>query len=125
MAIKKKILIIDDEMDLVDLVKMRLELHDYAVVPLYTSKRALEIAEREQPDLILLDIMMPDLNGYEVCKMLKFSVKTKHIPVILFTAQSSEAERMSKDYNTLGADDCIRKPFEPEVLLEKVNNLIR
>jgi len=121
---KKKILLIDDETDLVELVTMRLELHDYAVMPLYTSKRALEIARREQPDLILLDIQMPDMDGYEVCKALRSDDKTKGIPVILFTAKGPEVEKMSKDYRDVGADACIAKPFEPEVLVDKVKELI-
>lgn len=121
---KKKILLIDDEMDLVNLVTMRLELHDYAVVPLYTSKRALEIAKREEPDLILLDIMMPDMNGYEVCKILRSNDKTKDIPIILFTAKKGEAEKMSREYREVGANGCITKPFEPEVLMEKIKELI-
>ena len=121
---KKKILMIDDELDLVNLVKMRLELHNYAVVPLYTSKRAIEITEREQPDIILLDIMMPDMDGYQVCKALKSNDKTKHIPIILFTAKVDEAEKMSEKYRDIGAIDYIAKPFDPSILLEKVNKLV-
>lgn len=121
---KKKILVIDDELDLVKLLKIRLELHDYAVVPLYTSKRAVEITKREKPDLILLDIMMPDMNGYEVCKALRSNEVTRDIPIILFTAKSSEMGKMSKEYKDIGANDYLAKPFEPEVLLEKINKLI-
>jgi DNA-binding response OmpR family regulator len=121
---KKKILMIDDAVDLVTLLKMRLEFHDYAVVPLYTSKRALEIAQREEPDLILLDIMMPDMDGYEVCRRLKTDEKTKNTPIILFTAQSSQLKKMAEEYKKIGADDYIAKPFEPEVLLRKVKEII-
>jgi len=121
---KKKILIIDDEIDLVNLVKMRLEFHDYAVIPLYTSKRAVEISERENPTLILLDVMMPDLNGYQVCSALKSNEKTKDIPVILFTANSVEFKKLSEEYKNIGASGYIAKPFEPEALLTKVKELI-
>lgn len=122
---KKKILLIDDEMDLVNLVKMRLELHDYAVVPLYTSKRAVEITKREQPNLILLDVMMPDIDGYEVCRTLKSDEKTKHIPVILFTSKIAEVQKMSKEHKDIGADDYIPKPFNPDMLLDKVNKFLK
>ena len=121
---KKKILIIDDEVDLTNLLKMRLELHDYAVAPLYTSKRAVEVSVREKPDLILLDVMMPDMNGYQVCKALRDKEETKNTPVILFTAKRGEVEKMSHEYVSAGANDCITKPFEPEALLEKVKRLI-
>lgn len=122
---KKKILMIDDELDLVHLVKMRLEFHDYAVIPLYTSKRSIEIAERERPNLILLDLMMPDMNGYEVCRALKSNAGTKDIPVIIFTAKTSEIKKMTKEYKDIGADDYIVKPFEPDMLLGKVSKLIK
>ena len=121
---KKKILLIDDEVDLVDLVKMRLEASDYYVEPLYTSARAMEIAKRERPDLIILDIMMPDKNGFEVCRELKADRKTKDIPVILFTAKSHVKESVKKDYESVGADDYILKPFEPGDLLIKVQKIL-
>ncbi|PIU40850.1 MAG: two-component system response regulator [Candidatus Omnitrophica bacterium CG07_land_8_20_14_0_80_42_15] len=121
---KKKILIVDDELDLVTLMKMRLEFHNYAVVPLYTSKRTIEIVEREKPDLILLDIMMPDMDGYQVCEKLKADEKTKNIPIIIFTADKDEAEKMMKIYKDIGAVDYVRKPFELRILLEKIDELI-
>jgi two-component system alkaline phosphatase synthesis response regulator PhoP len=124
MAKKKKILLIDDDIDIVNLVKMRLEFYDYAVMPLYTSKRVLEVVKREQPHLILMDVMMPDLNGYDACKQLKSHEKTKHIPIILFTARPEEIKKMSQEYRNIGADDYIIKPFEPTVLMDKISALI-
>ncbi len=117
---KKKILVIDDEVNLVELVKVRLKLYDYYIVPLYTSKRALEVAKREKPDLILLDVMMPDKDGYEVCKELKASKDTRNIPVILFTAKSQQKDYIKTGSKSVGADDYILKPFELGELLVKI-----
>lgn len=122
---KKKILIIDDEVDLVDLVKTRLELYNYYIVPLYTSKRSLEIAKREKPDLVLLDVMMPDKDGYEVCKELKSNRETQGIPVILFTAKPDQKEYLKTGSKSVGADDYILKPFDVDDLLEKIAENIK
>lgn len=122
---KKKILIIDDEVDLVELVKIRLEAHDYYVMPLYTSTRALEVTKREKPDLVLLDVMMPDKDGYEVCRELKLDKETSKIPVILFTAKPQQKDHVQKEYQATGADDYILKPFEPQALLEKIEKYIK
>ena len=124
MARKKKILIIDDEIDLVDLVKLRLESENYYVEPLYTSTRALEIAKREKPDLILVDIMMPDKDGFQVCKELKSDKDTCRIPVILFTAKPEEKEHVRRDYESAGADDYVMKPFDPVDLFTKIRFLL-
>lgn len=121
---KKKILIIDDEVDLIGLLKTRLEMHNYYIMPCYTSSRGLEIAKREKPDLVLLDVMMPDLNGYEVCKILKHDDETKEIPIILFTAKLGEKEQLKKESEDAGANDYIPKPFEPADLLVKIISLI-
>ena len=94
----KKILIIDDEEDLVYLMKLRLEFQNYQVVPLGESTRSLEVAKEEKPDLILLDVMMPEKNGYEVCKEIKACKETHHIPVILFTAKPQVKEKIVEIY---------------------------
>jgi len=122
---KHKILIIDDEVDLVDLVKLRLEFYNFYVTPLYTSTRAMEVAKREKPDLILLDVMMPDKNGYEVCKELKSDKDTSNIPVVLFTAKPQQREYIKKGYKDVGADDYILKPFDPNDLLYKIRQLLK
>ncbi len=117
---RKKILLIDDEVDIVDLVKVRLELSNYHIVPLYTSKRSLEIAKKEKPDLIIVDIMMPDKDGYEVCRELKADKETRHIPVILFTAKPEQKEVLKTIYQDVGADDFILKSFNMDELLGKI-----
>lgn len=121
---KKKILVIDDEADVVNLVKFRLEFQDYYVIPLYTSIRSLEIAKRERPDLILLDVMMPDKDGYDVCKELRSDEATKNIPIILFTAKQDQKNELKKGAETVGADDHILKPFDMAELFSKIKDLI-
>lgn len=122
---KKTILIVDDEEDLVYLMKLRLEFQNYRVIPLSASVRALEVAKAEKPDLVLLDIMMPEKNGYETCKELKADQETRHIPVILFSAKPQAKERLADTYESVGADDYIFKGFELDKLLSKVKVLLK
>ena len=106
---KKKILFVDDEPMIVKIMKSRLEANDYVVYTALSGKEALDMALEQHPDLILLDILMPDLNGYEVCGRLKSDPRTKEIPVIMFTAlQEAECKQQSED---MGAVEIIRKPF--------------
>ena len=119
----KKILLVDDEPQLVEMVKMRLEANNYEVILASDGEEALEKARGEKPDLIILDIMLPKLDGYKVCRMLKFDDKYSSIPVIMFTARSQESEKsMGKE---VGADAYIIKPFEPEMLLGKIKELLK
>ena len=118
----KKILLIDDELDIVKLVESRLKINGYEVVVALDGQEALEKAREEKPDLILLDLMLPKLSGYKVCRMLKFDEKYKHIPIIMFTARVQESDE--KLGFEVGADAYITKPFKPEVLLEKVKELL-
>ena len=120
---KKKILVVDDEAELVDLVKIRLEAAGYDVVKAYDGQEGLEKAKSEKPDLILLDIMMPKMDGYKVCGLLKMDARFKKIPVILFSAKAQkEDEQIAKE---VGADLYVTKPFEATVLLSKIQDLIK
>ncbi|MCQ9206415.1 MAG: response regulator [Omnitrophica bacterium] len=120
---KKKILIIDDEVDLVKLLDMRLKAENYFVLPLYTSSRAVEVAKRERPDLILLDVVMPDKDGYEVCRELKADQDTRGIPVILFTAKTDAEENLKEKYKAVHADGYIVKTFSYDKLIAKINEV--
>lgn len=120
---KKRILLVDDEAQLVELVKMRLEANGYQVLTAYDGKEALDMAKKEMPDLIILDLMLPKIDGYKVCRMLKFDEKYKKIPIILFTARALEADK--KVGMEVGADDYITKPFEPELLLMKIKDFLK
>lgn len=95
-----------------------LELRNYEARVAYDGSEGIEQATKERPDLILLDIMMPQMDGYTVCHRLKASKKTKGIPIVMLTAKG-ESDAVTKSYN-VGADDYIVKPFNPSTLLEKV-----
>jgi len=118
----KRILVVDDEVQLVEMVKMRLEASGYEILSAYNGQEALDKARDEKPDLIILDLMLPKLDGYKVCRMLKFDEKYKSIPIILFTAR---VQKSDKEIGTqVGADAYITKPFEPQVLLSKIKELL-
>lgn len=120
---KKKILIVDDEAELVDLVKIRLEAAGYDVIKAYDGQEGLEKAKSEKPDLVLLDIMMPKMDGYKVCGLLKMDARFKKIPVILFSAKAQKEDaQLAKE---VGADQYVTKPFEAAVLLSKIRELIK
>ncbi|MDO8489314.1 MAG: response regulator [Candidatus Omnitrophota bacterium] len=115
------ILLIDDELDLVEVTRMRLEKSGYKVLTAPNAGEALELLQNNLPDLILLDLLLPDIRGEEVCKKLKSDDRLKNIPVILFTASVSDIPKVAKE---IGADDYIAKPFDPEVLLRKIKRFI-
>ena len=115
---KKRILVVDDERELVEMLSLRLEANDYEVFTAYDGQEGLDQARKLKPDLILLDLMLPKLDGYKVCQMLKFDEKYKQIPVILFTARAQEADL--KLGEEMGADAYLTKPFEPSILLGKI-----
>ena len=118
----KRILVVDDEVQLVEMVKMRLEASGYEILSAYNGQEGLDKARLEKPDLIILDLMLPKLDGYKVCRMLKFDDKYKSIPIILFTARVQNSD---KEMGTqVGADAYITKPFEPQVLLSKIKELL-
>src|SRR3989339_345444 len=89
----KKILVVDDEPDVVKLLKVRLEASGYAVIEAYDGQEGLDKAHNEMPDLIILDLMLPKLNGYQVCRMLKFDEDYKNIPIIILTGRDGEVDR--------------------------------
>lgn len=117
----KKVLLADDEEDIKIVLKMFLEGKGYEVVTAFDGLDAVDVAQHELPDAILLDVMMPIIDGFEVCKKLKADSTTKDIPII-FVSASSHAESVQKGLDA-GAVDYLVKPFEPEqveALLEKV-----
>jgi DNA-binding response OmpR family regulator len=114
----KKILIVDDEPDLVETVRFPLEMEGYHVLVSYNGEDALTQAHKENPDLILLDLMLPNLDGYKVCRLLKCDDQYKHIPILMLTAKSQERDR-ALGMET-GANEYITKPFDIRDLLKKV-----
>ncbi len=118
----KKILIVDDEIDLLRVTSFRLKNFGYDILTASNGQEALELIEKSPPDLILLDLRIPLVSGYEVCKKIKSDNKLKTIPVIIFTA--SAVSDLAEKMRDIGADDFIVKPFESQVLLEKIKKLI-
>lgn len=124
----KKILLVDDDADFVEATKIILESKSYDVAVAHDGKEGLRKVETEQPNLIILDVMMPEIDGYEVCAKLKSDPKYGHIPILLLTAVG-EAISTTKYTREMGmkmeADDYIPKPVEPMELVERVEKLFR
>jgi two-component system alkaline phosphatase synthesis response regulator PhoP len=119
----KKILIADDEPDILEIIQFNLQAEGYQVLTAKNGTDAIEKAKFYQPDLIILDIMMPEKSGIEVCKILRLQPAFSHTIIIFLTALSDETTEV-KGLET-GADDFITKPISPKVLLSKVNSLFR
>ncbi len=117
-----KILVIDDETQLIEMVQMRLEAAGYDVVTASDGQEGLDKAKSVEPDLILCDVMMPKMDGYKVCGLLKNDSRYSKIPLILFTARAQQDDQDVGD--EVGADAYITKPFEPPVLLAKIKELL-
>ena len=117
-----RILAVDDEPHILKLVSFSLSSKGFDVIEASDGLTAVEIAEREQPDLILLDVMMPVLDGYEACRRLKANPATKDIPVVMLSAKSQKAEQAIG--LEAGALDYICKPFTPKDLVEQVRGFL-
>jgi CheY-like chemotaxis protein len=120
----KLVLLADDEADVVMVTKTRIELSGYRVVTASNGVDALERARQLKPDLILLDLKMPKLDGYQVCKELKTDPELQRIPVLLFSASSVYAATLESQCILLGAEGYLRKPFDVAELLDKIRVLI-
>jgi diguanylate cyclase (GGDEF)-like protein len=118
----QRILIADDEKDIRLLLRTRLELEGYTVIEACDGVEAVRMAQDESPDLIVLDVMMPGLDGIEVCNRLRASFTTRHIPVILVTARAARADKLSG--LSKGANDYVTKPFEMGELMQRVRNTL-
>ena len=121
--IQKTILIIDDEKDILELVKRYLLQEGYDVVVAETGEQALEIAHSRLPTLIVLDLMLPGIDGLDLCKMLKKNPKTRNIPVIILSGKSEDSDIVTSF--EVGADDYITKPFSPKVLVARIRRVLR
>jgi two-component system alkaline phosphatase synthesis response regulator PhoP len=119
---KEKILIVDDEEDVLELVRYNLDKNGYRVETATTGEEALNKARAKLPDLIILDLMLPGIDGLEVCKKLKNDPKTQNIPIIMLTAKGEEGDIVTG--LEVGADDYITKPFSPKVLVARVRRIL-
>jgi len=119
---RKTILVIDDEPFLVKALKIRLELAGYKVITAYDGLEGLNKAQDEKPDLIILDVMLPKKNGYQICQQLKSDDQYQHIPIIMLTAKGQKSDKEWGEKT--GADIYLTKPFEDTELLAKIKELL-
>jgi len=118
----KKIMVVDDEPYIARVIKFKLEQEGYTVISANDGQSGLQKIKEEKPDMVLLDVMMPGLSGYEVCQKIKEDAELAGIPVVILTAKGQERDR--EQGLTMGASDYITKPFSPNRLLELVKNMI-
>ncbi len=120
---KERILTVDDEEDILELVQFNLAKEGYQVTGTTSGNDCLKMAQTEHPDLIVLDLMLPDIDGLEITKILKNAPETQDIPIVMLTAKGEEADIVTG--LELGADDYITKPFSPRILAARVKAVLR
>jgi len=121
--VKDKILIVDDEKDIVKMIDYNLKKEGYRTIARYDGEDVLDAVAKEHPDLILLDLMLPGIDGLEVCKKIKNDPKTSALPIIMLTAKSQETDKIVG--LEMGADDYITKPFSPRELIARIKAVLR
>lgn len=119
----KKILVVEDSKNIITIVKMYLENHGYEIIPINDGVSAINSVFEIHPDLLLLDIVIPKMNGYLVAQTLKQNDSTKHIPVIMMSAKAQKDD--IKKALELGVEDYLTKPFTPDELINKVKQYIK
>jgi two-component system phosphate regulon response regulator PhoB len=120
---KGTILVVEDEKDIRELLRHHLEREHFRVVAASSGEEGLKLAKREHPDLVLLDLMLPGLDGLEVCRSLRAEAETRRTPIVMLTARSEDADVVAG--LELGADDYVTKPFQPRVLLARLRAVLR
>lgn len=118
-----KVLVVDDEVHIVELIKFNLEGNGYSVIEAYDGHKALEIAKKEDIDIVILDLMLPGIDGIEVCRRLRKDPATEKIPIIMLTAKSEETDKVLG--LEIGADDYLAKPFSVRELTAKMKAVLR
>ena len=119
---QKKILVVDDEKDITETLSFMLKANGYDVITALDGESGLKAAKEENPDLIILDVMMPKINGYKIARLLKYDNKYKHIPIIMVTARGQDTDKLIGEET--GADVYITKPFEFEEILNSINKYL-
>ena len=117
------ILVVDDERDIVDLISYNLDKEGFRVLKAYDGHEALRLAKAKNPDLIILDLMLPGIQGMEVCRSIRGNVETQGIPIIMLTAKSDEVDKILG--LEMGADDYVTKPFSVKELIARVRTILR
>jgi CheY-like chemotaxis protein len=121
-AVEKRILVADDDPVILRLIQVNLELEGYQVLTANNGEEAVATATAEHPDLVILDIMMPRLDGYQACEQLKAEAATKDIPVVFLSAKAQQSD--IEKGKTYGVDEYLTKPFDPTELLDVVERLV-
>ena len=121
---KKKILIVDDEIDIVELLKLRLEINGFEVMTALDGVEALEKVKSDIPDLVLMDVKMPRLNGYKVTKAIRENQATHNIPIFLITALSKYTSNIAEQCRDLGIKEVFYKPFDSTELLRRIRECL-
>lgn len=119
---RKRILVVDDEIYIVHILEFSLTMEGYTILTAFDGEEALRVIEKERPDLVVLDIMMPKLDGYEVCQRLRKDDRFSTLPIVLLSAKGRSIDR--EVGLQAGADDYITKPFSPRKLIEKIRELL-
>ena len=120
---KSKILIIEDDRDIVEMLEYNLQEEGYKTISALNGEKGIALAEKERPDLVILDIMLPVMDGFEVCRTLKNNNRVAHIPIIILSAKSQETDKIVG--LELGADDYVTKPFSPRELIARTRAILR
>jgi DNA-binding response OmpR family regulator len=118
-----KILVVDDESDIVDLISSNLQREGYRVIPAYTGEDALELVKTTRPDLVVLDLMLPGMQGLEVCRLIRADSEYSEMPILILSAKGSEVDRILG--LEMGADDYITKPFSVRELISRIRVALR
>ena len=119
----ERVLIVDDDPDIVRLVRYNLSHSGFEVQTAATGREALELVQKQPPDLVVLDVMLPDVDGLEVCRTLRQQSSSRRIPILMLTARGEEIDRVVGF--ELGADDYVSKPFSPRELVLRVKSILR
>jgi DNA-binding response OmpR family regulator len=120
---KTKIAVIEDNQMNIDLIRYQLEVEGFEMLCEKTGKKGMEMIKNQEPDLVILDVGLPDINGFELCENLRSDEKTKNYPIIMLTARVEDSDRI--EGLKLGADDYINKPYNAEELILRIRNLLK
>lgn len=120
---KEKILVVEDDEDIMELIDYNLSREGYQVFKVASGEEALVAEEREKPDLVILDLMLPGLDGLEVCRRLRHKPGVRNVPIIMVTAKGEETDIVAG--LEVGADDYVVKPFSPKILIARIRNVLR
>lgn len=120
---KPYILIVEDEPEIADLIRFHVEREGFRAETVHSGKIAMDVIARDPPMLVMLDLMLPDRDGLEVCRQLKWNEQSRHIPILIVSAKGEEADVVTGI--ELGADDYVTKPFGPKELMARVKNIVR